>query len=82
MQNLQSPLSNRNGDQAWLSEAVLDRRLERVRAAHLGINHYQPNCPVHHDRERDQQCETGQQPSLAKGIRLPDDASATVQLLA
>jgi hypothetical protein len=56
---------------------VLNGRLKRVGATELRIYNKEANGPVHGDGEADEEDGACDQACVAKGIWLPDDASAT-----
>lgn len=74
--DLQGPLGDGDGDESRLAEATLDRRLEGIGAAQLGINHNEADRPVHGNGQRHKQDDAREEAGLAKGVGLANDTGA------
>lgn len=76
---LQSPLSDGDGDETGLSIAMLDCCLEGVGAAKFGIYDDEADCPINSNSQEDEQDDTCKQTGLAKCIWLSDDSGTTAR---
>ena len=78
--HVQEPLRDGDGNKTGFPKAMLYRRLERVGAAKLRIDHDQTNGPVHDDCEPNEQDGTRKKTGVLKGVRLSDDAGAAARV--